>query len=94
MQYPFNLKPKKKKIPPKGKFLGEHGSIGSNLPVLPLSLQYFFTMYTKCNEAHQKGETLQVESILSSLFAVLEFFLSFKVTPHLSKLIEAFTFCN
>ena len=39
-----------------------------------------------------KGQTLQVKSILSFEFDVLELFISFKMTPYLSKFIKAFKF--
>ena len=43
---------------------------------------------------HIKMGTLQAKSFLSSKFDVSELFLSFKMTPHLSKLIKAFKFYN
>ena len=45
-----------------------------------------------CDAAHQKGGGggLQVKSILSFVFDVLELFLSFKMMTHLSKLNKAF----
>ena len=46
-------------------------------------------------KAHQRGGgPFQVKSILSFVFDVLELFLMFKMTPHLSKLIKALKFHN
>ena len=42
----------------------------------------------------KRGDFALVKSILSFVFDVLELFLSFKMTPRLSKLIKAFKFYN
>ena len=57
-----------------------------------LCLVYLIFNITVCENVmqHIKRGTLQVKSILSFVFDVLELFLSFKMTPHLSNLIKAF----
>ena len=47
-----------------------------------------------CDAAYQKGGYYVGEVNFEFVFHVFKPFLSFKITPHLSKLIKAFTFYN